>query len=166
MHLEDTFFWQLFSISSAVDKCYGLFSARRGRCREEGTCMWDNRLPQTIHLGQATRDLGEILPHPKKFTAHCCFSERVQEEIQKVHVCTFLECPRSMVPAAELPWTLGALWHHRSCFFSDERWRKWTRFVKYKGVVFLLGFGFVIYLSMWRKWGSVKETISLPKILD
>lgn len=82
--------------------------------------MWDNRLPQTVHMGQATRDMGKILPRPKKCIAHRDFSERVQEEIQKVHVCTFLECPRYLVPAAELPWALGALWHHRPCFFTEE----------------------------------------------
>ena len=59
--------------------------------------MWNYRLSQAVHMGQATRDMGEIFTCSKALVANCHLTDRVQAEIQEVHVNTFLECPRSLV---------------------------------------------------------------------
>ena len=78
--------------------------------------------------------MGKTLPPLEKCTAHCYFSKRMHEKIQKVHGCTFFECPRPLEPAAELPLALGALWcttyHASSKMNSEENARFWFS-VKY-----------------------------------
>lgn len=56
--------------------------------------MRDHRLSQAVHMGQATRDMGEIFTCSKELVADCHLPDRVQEEIQEVHGYTLLECPR------------------------------------------------------------------------
>ena len=84
-------------LCTAVDKRDGLFAAGGGGQSAARARVWDHRLSQAVHMGQAIRDVGEIFSRPEECTSNSRIPNRVQGEIQKVHGCSLLEHPRPLV---------------------------------------------------------------------